>query len=428
MILFLFASLFILILLGVPIFVSLSLSSLLSFLFFMDVPLVIVAQRMLGGVDKFALMAVPFFIFGANVMKTGGIAQRILDWTYSMVGGLRGGIALTAEAACMFFGAVSGSSPATVVAIGGLMYPALEEKHYDQGFSVGLIASSGSVALLIPPSISAIIYGAVTGVSVGALFVAGFGAGALYGLLYLIYSYIYARRAKLPVDKKASFSEKWQATRKAGWALGIPLIIIGGIYLGVFTPTEASGVAAAYAIFISMFIYKEMNLKQLFKTAIASAESTAQVMILLASASIFGYILTVGQVPQGLTNFIIGQDLSKIQFLLMINVILVLAGMFIDGSSAIIIIAPLVYPIAMSLGVNPIHLGVIMVANAAIGMFTPPFGLNLFVAQATTCVPMMKIIRGVIPFVIISLVALAIITYIPEISMFLPRLVYGSLI
>jgi C4-dicarboxylate transporter DctM subunit len=397
-------------------------------MFFIDVPLTIVAQRMLGGVDKFALMAIPFFIFGANVMKTGGIARRILDWTYCVVGGMKGGIALTTEVACMFFGAVSGSSPATVVAIGGLMYPALQEKQYGEGFSVGLIASSGSVALLIPPSISAIIYGAVTGVSVGALFIAGFGAGAIYGLAYLIYSIYYAYKQKLPVDAKASFADKVAATKKASWALGIPGIIIGGIYAGIFTPTEASGVAAVYAVLISIFIYKDMNLKSLYKTVVASAESTAQVMILLAAASVFSYILTVGQVPQDLTNFIISQDLGRIQFLLMINVILVVAGMFIDGSSAIIIIAPLVYPIAVGMGINPIHLGVIMVANAAIGMFTPPFGLNLFVAQAATGVNMMKIIKGVIPFVIISLIALMFITYIPEISLFLPKLIYGPLV
>lgn len=428
MITFLFLSLFVMVFLGVPIFVSLSLSSMLSFMIFSDVSLTVIAQRMVGGIDKFALMAVPFFIFGANVMKSGGIAKRILDWTYTMVGGMRGGIALTTEAACMFFGAVSGSSPATVVAIGGLMYPALKEKGYGGGFSCGLIASSGSVALLIPPSISAIIYGAVTGVSVGALFIAGFGAGIVYGLLYILYSYWYAVKTKVPVDARATWADKWKATKDASWALGIPLIIIGGIYAGIFTPTEASGVSAIYAVFVSMAIYKDMDLKSLYKTAVISAESTAQIMMLLAAASVFGYILTIGQVPQGLANFIIAQNFGPVQFLLMINLILLVAGMFIDGSSAIIIIAPLVYPIAMGLGINPIHLGVIMVANAAIGMFTPPFGMNLFVAQSATCENMIAIIKGVVPFIVISIIALLFITYIPDISLILPRMVYGSLV
>jgi len=284
------------------------------------------------------------------------------------------------------------------------------------------------VALLIPPSISAIIYGAVTGVSVGALFIAGFGAGIVYGLLYILYSYWYAVKTKVPVDARATWADKWKATKDASWALGIPLIIIGGIYAGIFTPTEASGVSAIYAVFVSMAIYKDMDLKSLYKTAVISAESTAQIMMLLAAASVFGYILTIGQVPQGLANFIIAQDFGPIQFLLMINLILLVAGMFIDGSSAIIIIAPLVYPIAMGLGINPIHLGVIMVANAAIGMFTPPFGMNLFVAQSATCENMISIIKGVVPFIVISIIALLFITYIPEISLILPRMVYGSLV
>lgn len=422
---FLFTTLFALLFLGVPVFVCLSLSALLTLALFTDAPLMITAQRLLGGVDKFALMAVPFFILGANVMKFGGIARRILGWAHGFVGGLKGGLALTTEVACMFFGAVSGSSPATVVAIGGLMHPALKEGKYEDGFSVGLIASSGSVALLIPPSISAIVYGSVTGASVGALFMAGLGAGIIYGLLYQIYCYWYARKADIPVSEKTSWAEKWKITKEAAWALGVPIIIVGGIYAGIFTPTEASGISAIYAILVSMFIYREMDLKSLWKTCVVSAESTAQTMILLAAASLFGYALTVGQVPQNLARAIVSMELGPIGFLLMINVILIIAGMFIDGSSAIIIIAPLVYPIAMQLGIDPIHLGVIMVANAAIGMFTPPFGMNLFVAQPVTGVSMAKIIQGVFPFVIISLIALMIITYIPGISLVIPRMVYG---
>jgi len=426
MITFLFVVLFALLFLSSPVFVALSLSALIAFLVYTDTNLMLIAQRLFGGIDKFSLMSVPFFILGANVMKAGGIATRIMNWAYSLVGGVRGGLAMSTEVACMFFGAVSGSSPATVVAIGGMMYPALIEKKYPSGFSVGLITSSGSVALLIPPSISAIVYGAVTGASVGALFMAGLGAGLLYGFLYLIYIYWFSRRNNIPVGEKSTWRDKWQATKEASWALGIPLIIMGGIYLGIFTPTEASGVAAVYAILVGMFVYKELDLKSLFRTCVISAEATAQVMILLAAASVFGYILTVGQVPQNLANFITEAEMSPTAFLIMVNVILLIAGMFIDGSSAIIILAPLIYPIAMGLGINAIHLGVIMVANAAIGMFTPPFGLNLFVAQPATGEKMINIIRGVIPFIVISILALLLITYIPEVSLFIPRAMYGN--
>lgn len=428
MILTLFVVLFLLFIISTPIFIALSFASLIAFALYTNMPLTAIAQRMLGGVDKFALMSIPFFILGANVMKSGGIARRILNFAYTLVGGIRGGLALTTELACMFFGAVSGSSPATVVAIGSLMYPALREKQYNDDFSIGLITSSGSVALLIPPSISAIVYGAVTGVSVGSLFMAGFGAGIIYGLAFLIYSYYYAVKNNVPAGERSSLKEIWKATKDASWALGIPIIIMGGIYFGIFTPTEASGIAAAYAIFIGLFVYKELTWKELFRVSVQSAASTAQVMILLAGASVLSWILTIGKVPQQLTNLIIANNLSAWQFLLAINIILLIAGMFIDGSSAIIILAPLVYSIAVKLGINPVHLGVIMVANAAIGMFTPPFGLNLFVASSTAKIPLNRVFKGVLPFIVVSIIALIIITYIPDISLLLPRIVYKGLV
>ncbi len=422
----LFICLVLMLLLAVPVFVALSFSSLLSFAFFSELNLMVIVQRMIGGIDKFSLMSVPFFILAANVMKNGGIATRIMKWAQVHVGHLKGGMAITTEVACMFFGAVSGSSPATVVAIGGLMYPSLKKEGYSEGFSTGLITSSGSVALLIPPSISAIIYGSVTGASVGALFMAGIGAGLLYGLLYLLYSMWYAHKNKMPQAPKTSWKERLKATKNAAWALGVPVIIIGGIYAGVFTPTEASGISAVYAIVVSMLVYREMSFKELIKTCIDSAETTAQVMMLLAAASVFGWILTVGQVPQGLGSWLVSANVNAIMFLLLTNVIMLVAGMFIDGSSAIVIMAPLLYPLAISLGINPIHYGVIMVANAAIGMFTPPFGMNLFVAQPITGNSMITIIKGVLPFVAISILALIIITYWPSLSLFLPTLIYGT--
>lgn len=412
------------ILFGTPIFIALAFSSLLVFTFYTDVPLTVIAQRMFAGIDKFSLLSIAFFIFGANVMKTGGIAERILKLAFAVVGHLRGGIAFSTQLASMFFGAVSGSSPATVVAIGGIMYPSLKQQKYGNHFSAGLIAASGSVALLIPPSISAIVYSSVTGVSVGALFMAGFGAGILYGLIYLIYIYLYCRRKNIPVEKRRSLLEILKAAKEASWALGVPIIIIGGIYGGVFTPTESSAVAAVYGVLVALFIYKGLDWRGLYKIAIESVVSTSQIMMLLAGASVFGYIMTQGQVPQSIASSI-GTDISPFMFLLILNIILLISGMFIDGSSAIIIMAPLLYPIAINLGIDPVHLGLIMVANAAIGMFTPPFGLNLFVAKSELKIPLLQITRGVMPFVVISILALAIITYIPQISLWLPKAVYG---
>jgi C4-dicarboxylate transporter DctM subunit len=415
--------LFVLLFLGVPVFVSLAACAFIGFAIYQDVPVQILAQRMFSGIDKFSLLAIPFFILGANVMSQGGIAARILRLAQTIVGSFRGGLAYSTQLASMFFGAVSGSSPATVVAIGKMMYPAMVEKKYNDSFSIGLVTASGSVALLIPPSISAIVYGSVTGVSVGALFIAGFGAGILYGVFYLIYIYYFCRKYNVPTDRRSSLSEIWKATKEASWALGVPFIIIGGIYGGVFTPTESSAIAAVYAIIIGMFVYKELSFKELYQVLVESVRSTSQIMLLLASASVLSYILTQGQVPQMLSQAI-GSDISPFMFLLIVNIILLIAGMFIDGSSAIIILAPFLYPIALNLGIDPIHLGIVMVANAAIGMFTPPFGLNLFVAQSELKLPLLKIVRGVVPFVFISIAALIVITYIPDISLFLPRMVY----
>lgn len=424
MIFYLLIVLGVLLFLGTPVFVSLSLASFLSFSIFTDTSLTILTQRMFSGINKFSLLAVPFFILGANIMKTGGIAERILDLAIKLVGSVKGGLAYATQLSSMFFGAISGSSPATVVAIGNLMYPSLLEKGYGGNFSIGLITASGSVALLIPPSISAIIYASITGVSVGALFMAGLGAGIVYGAAYMIYIWFYCRRNDVPAEKRASRREILHATKRAGWALGIPVIIIGGIYSGIFTPTESAAVAAVYSMIIALFVYKEMSWKDLYKVTVDSAISTSQVMLLLAAASIFGYVLTMGQAPQAIAG-LIGENVSKLQFLLYVNLILLVAGMFIDGSSAIVIMAPLLLPISNSLGVDPLHLGVIMVANASIGMFTPPFGLNIFVAQSQTKLPVTSVMRGVVPFVFISIAVVLIITYIPQISLTLPRLIYG---
>lgn len=406
---------------SVPVYVSLGLSAVVALAVYTSLPLEVLAQRMFSGIDKFSLMAVPFFILAANVMKGGGLSIRILKLAQALVGHFRGGLAMTVVLSCMFFGAVSGSSPATVIAIGGLMLPALRQASYGESFSLGLITSSSAVAVIIPPSIGMIVYGSVTGTSVGDLFMAGIGPGILFGGVFMIYSYIHARKHKIETLNRASLREVWNAFKDAGWALGIPVLILGGIYGGFFTPTEAAAVASVYAIFVSLFIYKDLSIKGLLDETYESAIGTAQVMILLAAASVFSWLLTRQQVPQAMTETLMAISNSKFAILLMINVLLLITGMFIDPASSTTILAPLLLPVALSFGIDPVHLGIIMVVNGAIGMYTPPFGLNLFVATGISSVSISSIIRGAVPFIILSLVTMALVTYIPIISLWLPR-------
>lgn len=409
-------------LIGVPIYVALSLSSVISLFFFADFSLIVVMQRMFGGIDKFALMSLPFYILAAEIMMVGGMSRRILSWVDKLLGGFRGSHALVTQTSSMFFGALSGSSPATVAAIGNLMYPELLRNGYSPSFSSGLITSSGSVALLIPPSITFIIYGATTGVSIGALFVAGVGAGLLYGSSVLVYCWLYAKRHGIQAGKKHSAAVIWMETKEASWALGVPIIILGGIFSGVFTPTEAAGVSVIYALFISFFVYKELDLKKLYETLVESSTTIGQLMLLLAGASLFGWVLTVSFVPQMLTMKLVASIESKYVFLMIINVLFLIAGMFIDGGAAIMILAPLLFKPAMQMGIDPVHLGVVLVANICVGMFSPPFGLNLFVSKTISGLPILQVFRSVIPFLLVCLVSLLLITYAPQVSLFLPRL------
>lgn len=407
---------------SVPIFVALGLSSFLAVLFMSDIQPMILIQRLFGGIDQFALMALPFFILAANIMDVGGLSKRILRWSRSVVGHITGGVAMTTQVSSMFFGALSGSSPATVIAIGKIMYPEMLRKKYDKSFSSGLLASAGAVSLIIPPSITLIIFGSVTGVSVGSLFIAGIGAGVIYGLSSIIYIYFYAKKNNLPKDKRASFKEVVTSTRSALWALLIPVIILGGIYGGIFTPTEAAGISAVYALFVSVVIYKEMNWKSFYQTLKDSAITTAQVLVLVAAAQVLGWILTRGGLPQQIATFITENIESTIVFLLLINVVLLVLGMFMEGVAAITILAPLIYPTAMSMGVDPVHLGIIVISNLAIGMYTPPFGINIFVTQTITKLNMVEMLPGLMKFFAMNIVALLIITYIPEVSLFLVHL------
>jgi len=415
----LFATLFLLLLLSAPIYIALTASSLITMFIFGDYSLSAVMQRIFGGMDKFALMSLPFYVMAADIMTIGGMSRRIVDFVNVLMGNFRGSLAIVTQGACMFFGALSGSSPATVVAIGSMMYPRMtEDEGYSKNFSTGLITSSGAVALLIPPSITFIVYGATTGVSVAALFAGGLGAGLVFGGSIMLYSYYYAINNNIVVKEKPSTKELIKAAKDASWALGVPIIIVGGISAGVFTPTEAAGFSVVYALLVCMFIYKELTLKSLYSALISSSVTIGQLMILLGTAGLFGWVLTISFFPQILTETIVSTITSKYTMLFIVNIVFLIAGMFIDAGAAVMILAPLVYLPMLKLGVDPVHLGVVMVTNLSIGMFTPPFGLNLFVARSVTGLPLGKIYRSVLPFIWISLGALAIITYVPWISMF----------
>lgn len=411
----------------VPIFVALSGSVAVSFALFHDLDLVIILQRMFAGVNKFSLMSIPLFVLAANLMGEGGISKRIIRLANVFVGHIPGGLGMSVVVSCLFFGAISGSAPATVVAIGALLYPALREKKYPAGYSAGVITSAGSLGIIIPPSVTMIVYGTVTGASVGTLFMAGFGAGMIYALLYIIYTvYVAFKHPEIERDRKSTWSERWAALADSIWGLGVPIIILGGIYGGIFTPTEAAAVASVYSLFVAMVVYRELNFKSMLKCVLGAALTTVQVMILLAAASVFAWILTSEGVTVALANAVLSISTEQWMILMMMNVILLIAGMFIDGASIITILGPLFFPIAVAAGIDVIHLGIVMTVNAAVGMFTPPFGLNLFVASSITKLPILKVSKGAMPFIIISIIALLLITYFPEISLWLPRQVYGA--
>ncbi|GAB6153487.1 TRAP transporter large permease [Desulfosporosinus burensis] len=420
-----FVALGLLLLSGVSIYIALAAPAILA-MWYTNIPYVAFVQQMFNGINKFALMAIPFFIFAANIMGKGGMSKRIVDLANAIMGRFYGGTAIAAVLACMFFGALSGSSPATVVAIGSLVYPALLEAGYSQRFSMGLVAASSSLAILIPPSITMIVYGSVTGASVGALFLGGIGPGILVGLLFMAYAYWYARKHDIRMKKAFSLREVGHVLRESAWALGVPIIIIGGIYGGVFTPTESATVSAVYAMIIGLFVYRELTWKSLLQVCIDSAVITAQIMILISAAAVLSWVFTVGQLPLLLNQLIGNIETSRILVLLMLNLILVIAGMFLDAAPFILLLAPLFLPIADKVGVSNVHLGIIMSINGALGMFSPPFGLNLFVGMNVFKQDFSPLARSVVPFIFLALIAVILVTFIPMISLWIPFQAYGD--
>ena len=405
---------------GLPIFAALTITSGVVVYSFMNIPFSALHQALFAGVDKYTLIAVPFFIFVGELMGVGGTARRIVDWVMSMLGRKRGGLAYTTVGTCVVFGAMSGSSQATVSAIGKLLYPPMIKQGYSRSFTNGVLSSSGAIDVIIPPSISFILYSAASNTSLPKLFLAGIVPGLLLAAFYT--GYIFFSKS-LPAAQGEPFT--WPAflkhTSRASAALGTALVILGGIYGGILSPTEAGGVGCVYVLLVSMFVYREMTLAQLWQVSVRSMYATAQIFIIIAAASIFSWVLTVNGIPQALVHLIESLNLSPWQFLLVINITLLIIGCFIDTPSAILVMTPLLAPVAIAQGVDLIHLGVIITVNLAIGFFTPPFGVNLFVVQSLFRDPLSDVYRGAIPFILASIVALMVITYVPELSLFLTR-------
>ena len=411
-----------LLLLGFPIFVILLASAACLLLFFMHVPLVAAHQAMFGSIDKYALLAVPFFIFAGEVMGAGGMSKRILDWCMSFMGGLRGAQGLTTVGASTVFGAISGSAPATVAAIGRFTYPTLR-RAYGTRFSTGIIAATGAIDSLIPPSITMILYGAAAEQSVARLFIAGVFPGLLLAVLNAFYVVYYARRHDIRDTEAVSLGRFLRTTRASLWSLGAPAVILGGIYGGVFAPTEAAGIACVYGILVTRFVHRELGWRELWNVGVTSMYLTAQIMIIVASAGVFSWMLTVNGVPQEAVRVVKAMAEEPWTVLIAINVFLLIVGCFIDPASAILILTPLLVPICKAYGIDLVHFGVIMALNLAIGMFHPPFGLNVFVVQALTRAPAVDIYLGVIPFVVLALVALVVVTYVPWFSLYLTKFI-----
>lgn len=414
--------LFVAFIFGVPIAFSLGLVS-LGGVVLNDFPLLVVIQRMFTGADSIALIAIPLFMFAGELMFQGGMSGRIVNFADTLLGHFPSGLAMVSILACMFFAAITGSAIAATAAIGGIMIPLMKEKGYDNRFSAPLLACGGSIGPIIPPSIPLLLYGVMANVSVGKLFIGGFVPGILMGLGLMVYSYIVGKKRNYTGrDTKAPISEVLKSGKDAFLALLMPVIIIGGIMSGKFTATESGAVAVFYAIIIGMFVYKELKFRNMVQALINCAKSTGQVLIVVAFASLFTWIITVNQIPQQISAFLSSAISSKIVMLLVINVILLVAGTFIDTTSALVIFAPLFIPLVQSFGVDLIHFGLIMAVNLTIGMCTPPLGVCLFVSGSIAKVSLKDQMRDLLPMIVVLIIILLIVTYIPQTVLFLPNL------
>ncbi len=420
----LFTLLFVLMLLGLPVAVALGLSSLLTILFFAQDSLASLSLKLYETSEHYTLLSIPFFILGGAFMTTGGVAKRMIRFANACIGHLRGGLAMASVMACMLFAAVSGSSPATVVAVGSIVIAGMVKAGYSQPFAAGVICNAGTLGILIPPSIVMVVYGAATETSVGKLFMAGVVPGILLGLLLMVAIYVRARAIKLQPQPRAPLSEVLRSGRDSLWGLLLIVIILGGIYGGIFTPTEAAAVAAVYAFVIAVFVYGDVGMRQVPHVLLDAGKVTVMLMFIVANALLFAHVLTTERIPQQIAETIIGWGMAPWQFLIVVNILLLIAGMFMEPTGIILILAPILFPIATQLGIDPVHLGIIMVVNLEIGMVTPPVGLNLFVTAGITRMSIMQVARAALPWTLVLLFFLGVVTYVPAISLWLPSLLF----
>jgi C4-dicarboxylate transporter, DctM subunit len=412
----------VLLMLGFPIYLLLLITGFAALYFSQGVQPTVIPTTMFGSLDSFPIIAIPFFVLAGEIMGRGGIAKRIIVWVLALVGGIRGSLAVTTIASSEIFGAMSGSALGTVAAVGRLLLPALRQGGYGERFSTSLITASGSIAVIIPPSIPLIIYGVVAQQAVTVLFLAGILPALLIGLIDAAYVLGYARIKNVPITAGADWRTIGKATLDASWALGTLVVLFGGIYGGIFTPTEAAGVAVVYALLVSKFVYRDITWKELWDITAISAQINGQILIILTTASVFSWFLTTSGIPQQLVTAIQNHHLGAVGTLLLFNVIFLVAGSFLEPAPAILIMTPLFLPVVEAVGVSPIHFGIIIAVNLSIGLYMPPFGISLFGSHSLFGTDLALLYRGVIPFLIINFIGLLIITFVPAISLTLPHL------
>ena len=421
----LFALLFLFLIVGLPIAVALGLSSVLTILLFSIDSLASLSLKLFQGMEHYTLLSIPFFILSSAFLSTGGVAKRLIRFAVACVGSVRGGLAIASIFACMLFAAVSGSSPATVVAIGSIAIAGMVSTGYTKEFACGVLCTAGTLGILIPPSIVMVVYAAVTEVSVGRMFMAGVIPGIIAGMMLMAGVFYLARKHNLPRMPHASFKEVIRATVEASWGLLLIVIVIGGIYGGMFTPTEAAAVAAVYAFIVALFIYRDLKMRDVPKVLTDSAKVSIMLMFIVTNAMLFGHVLTTEQIPQQVAEFIVSLGMPAWGFLVAVNILLLIGGCLMEPSGLLLILAPILFPIAVKLGIDPIHLGIIMVVNMEIGMVTPPVGLNLFVIVGITDMRLLEVVKAALPWLAILMAFLLLVTYVPEISLFLPNLLFG---
>jgi C4-dicarboxylate transporter DctM subunit len=406
---------------GTPIFLLLLTGAILTFVSFLTVSPVAIHQIMFGGLENYALLAIPFFIFAGELMGSAGIADRLIVWVLALIGRVPGSLGVATVGASTLIGAISGASVATVAAVGKALYPGLIRDGYGQRFASGLVSSSGAIDILIPPSIAMILYGASAEQSIPKLFVAGVLPGLLIALMMAAFVVVRALQVQIPTSGKFDLRHFLRTSYAAAPALFMPAFVLGLIYLGYSSPTEAGGFACVYAMIVGRYVYRTMSWQDVLEAAARSAMLTAQILVIVATAALFSWILTISGIPRALADWLQALQLAPWSFLLAVNIILLIVGCFLDPTSAILVLTPLLMPLVKTVGVDPIHFGIIMCANVAIGMFTPPFGLNIFVARSVLGVPLETIYRGVLPFAVVQILALLIITYWPGLSLILTR-------